>query len=133
MKPTDPFDREPIAAHFTRRGDSIVPPTREERARTARDRGMARSSDHADRESHNWQTRAVGYVRLYATVYDKFLCEDVRETAEADGFDLPPCKTAWGSVMRQAAREGIIWADGYAPAASSRLGPKTLWRSLVTA
>ena len=133
MKMSDIFDRVPFASKFTRKGASIVPPTPQEVATALRDKGMAQSAAHADRETPNWQARAVGYVRLHATVHASFLCEDVRAMAEADGFDLPPSKTAWGSVMRQAAREGIVYADGYAPANSSRRGPKSLWRSLVRA
>lgn len=130
---TDALDRVSFARKFTRQGDSIVPPTVAEVAAALRDKSMAQSVNHANRETPNWQARAVGYVRLHATVHASFLCEDVREMAEADGFDLPPSKTAWGSVMRQAAREGIVAADGYAPANSSRRGPKSVWRSLVRA
>ncbi len=133
MKMSDVFDRVPFARKFTRKGDSIVPPTAVEVATAQRDKGMAQSVAHAERDYPTWQARAVGYVRLHATVHATFLCEDARAMAEADGFAAPPSKTAWGSVMRQAAREGIVIADGYAPANSSRRGAKSLWRSLVRA
>lgn len=144
MKQADLFNRETFVGYFRRLGDAVVaeytkigasiaPPQPDEIARRAGERGIALSADHAERVSAGWQARAVGYVRLHATVHASFMCEDVREMAEADGFDLPPSKTAWGSVMRQAAREGIVAADGYAPANSSRRGPKSVWRSLVRA
>jgi len=116
---------------FTRTGTSIVPPSREELARQRRDTGMHRAADHAERVYPDWQDRAVGYVRLHATVHTQFMAETVRAVAEADGLTLPPDGRAWGAVMRRAQREGIIRADGYAPANSSNRSPKVRWASMV--
>ena len=57
---------------------------------------------------------------------DCFLAEEVRNFAT--GLDLPPDGRAWGVVFRSAAREGLIVKAGYAPAKSSNLSPKVLWR-----
>lgn len=111
---------------FTRRGDSIVPPTAEEIARIRRDDGIQRAADHAD---DAWRERAIGYVRLHAAVHAEFLAEDVRAVAEHDGLPPPPDGRAWGSVMQTAARRGIVKRVGYAPARSSNLSPKVLWGS----
>lgn len=117
----------------TRIGQSIVPPTPQELSRIRADDGIERASEHAKQVSQDWQTKAVGYVRLFALCEPAFLAEDVREMAERDGFDAPPDGRAWGAVMRQAAREGIVVSAGYAPANSSNGSPKVKWRSLVVA
>jgi hypothetical protein len=78
-----------------------------------------------------WIDRAVGYVRLYATVHEVMLAEHCRRFAELDGFACPPDKRAWGRVMRNAAAQHIIQHDGYAPAESSNHSPKVKWRSLI--
>ena len=72
-------------------------------------------------------------VRLHAVVERRFLTEDVRAMAEADGFASAPDGRAWGAVMRAAARKGIVIANGYAPAKSSNCSAKVLWLSMVVA
>lgn len=61
----------------------------------------------------------------------RFLTEDLREWAYANGFARPPNEKAWGSVMLSAVREKVIAADGYAPANSSNRSPKVRWKSLL--
>lgn len=113
---------------FTRRGDSIVPPTAEEIARIRRDDGIQRAADHADEVDPTWRERALGYVKLYVVAHSApFLAEDVRAEAEKDGLSPPPTKRAWGPVLQKAAREGIVKRVGYAPANSSNRAPKCLW------
>jgi hypothetical protein len=97
-------------------------------ARQAGDDGASRAARHADDESPNWTSVAVEHVRAYARRFDSFVAEDVRWYAEIHGFPPAPTARAWGSVMKRARKEGIITADGYAPAVSSNGGPKTLWR-----
>jgi hypothetical protein len=101
------------------------------RAASRRDHGIKRSADHADRATPEWQERAVGYVRRYATVHRELLCEHVRAMAEVDGFTAPTDPRAWGGAMRLAAKRGIIEPNGYAPAVSSNLSPKRYWKSLI--
>lgn len=59
---TQPDLFEPPAT-FTRRGDSIVPPQREEVAKRKRDDGIRRSSESA---GQGWRELAIAMVRLYA-------------------------------------------------------------------
>lgn len=115
---------------ITRRGDSIVPPTPDELARSRRDSGMQRAAEHAGRE---WQDRAVALVRWYAGFHPTFLTEQVRSMAELRGLKSPDDARAWGAVMMRAAREKIVRQDGYAPANSSNGSPKRRWASLVGA
>lgn len=98
-----------------------------------RDLGIERSRRGADAASPNWGRAALVFVRRYATLNSRFLTEDLREWAHANGYPRPPSAKAWGSVMLMAAREKIIVADGYAPANSSNRSPKVRWKSLLCA
>jgi len=122
-----------LFASFTRTGSSIVPPTPDELARRRRDTGIGRSADHAHRVDPLWQERAVRVVALYARYHEHFQAEDVRDVAETTSMPLPPDGRAWGAVMKRAAKEGIVKADGYAPSNSSNKSPKVRWMSLVFA
>ena len=116
---------------FTRAGDSIVPPTREEIARQRAGRGIESSARHSDDVRPNWTSVGVQYVRAYARHHDLFMAEHVREFAEGQRFPKAPDARAWGKIMRQAARDKIIISHGFAPSNSSNRSPKVLWRSLV--
>lgn len=96
-----------------------------ETAAMRRDVGIARA---AKRQSDAWTERAVGYVMEYVVTHrEPFLAENVRAYAlERDGFKADQPK-AWGQVMRNAAKLGVVRKVGYAPASSSNLAPKCLW------
>lgn len=97
-------------------------------ARSRRDDGIERAGNHA---GQRWQRAARGYLLEYlATHAGRFLAEDVREFAEAQGLDLPPDGRAWGAVFQTAARQNVIRKVGYAPARSSNLSPKVQWEGL---
>lgn len=98
-------------------------------ARARRDDGIARAVDHAETVKVGWQREAFERFRRYAERHEVFLTEDVLE-ANPD-FTVPPqCdKRAWGAVARAAAKQGIVAKEGYAPAKTSNLSPKPLWRS----
>jgi len=99
-------------------------------SRDRRDAGIDRSARNSGQE---WQDDAyLSLVRFLdlrmSSVLDAFLCEEVRDAAERAGLPDPPTKRAWGAVMRRAARNRLIVRQGYAPALSSNLSPKVLWR-----
>lgn len=94
--------------------------------RARRDDGIARAIEHA---GDRWKRLARGYLVEYLAgrrIGDDFLAEHVRDFAA--GLESPPDGRAWGHVMRAASREGLIRNVGYAPARSSNLSPKVLWR-----
>jgi hypothetical protein len=96
-------------------------------ARARRDDGIQRAGDHA---GDRWRRGARGYLLEYlATHAGPFMAEDVRELADARGFEAPPDGRAWGQVFQAAARERLIVKVGYAPAKSSNLSPKVQWRA----
>lgn len=98
-------------------------------AAARRDDGMQRAVDHAERVAAGWKRRAHGYLlEFLCSRKESFLTEDVREFSERKGLDAPPDGRAWGAIMRAAAKEKIITKIGYAPAKSSNLSPKVLWK-----
>lgn len=125
MTQSDLFDTH------TRRGDSIVPPTREELARHKRDRGIERAVTHADAVSKLWSERAFRWFVIYARTHAEFITEAAREYAEAQGLPAPTDKRAWGHIAQRAARSGNVESIGYAPANSSNRSAKVLWKSKV--
>lgn len=103
-------------------------------AETKRDRGMARAVDHADREEPDWSLRAAHALHQYAQEHrgEKFLTEDVRAWAEAKMLVTePPTAKAWGAVVKEGAKLGVIRKVGYAPAKSSNMSPKCQWEGRV--
>lgn len=91
-----------------------------------RDDGISRAAQHA---GNRWQRLARGYLLEYlALTCTTFLAEQFRDFAERRGIEAPPDKRAWGAVLQSAARERLIAKAGCAPALSSNLSPKVLWR-----
>jgi hypothetical protein len=89
-----------------------------------RDLGIARSAGAA---GTSFEDDAYLFLAGYAARnYAAFLIEEVREQP---GAPIAPNERAWGQVVRRAAAEGLIVKVGYAPARSSNLSPKCLWRA----
>lgn len=94
--------------------------------RARRDDGIARV---AASSGDDWQDAALASLHQYALTHERFLTEEAR----ADADQLPDWVDgrAWGQVVRRAVRLGWIERAGFAPARSSNLSPKPLWRSLI--
>lgn len=98
-------------------------------ARARRDHGIQQAGDHA---GARWRSQARGYLLEFLSLIatpEGFLAENVRDYAERHGIDAPPDGRAWGVVFQNAARDRLIVKMGYAPAKSSNLSPKVLWRA----
>lgn len=103
-------------------------------AERRRDAGMARSTDHANREDPDWSLRAAHALHQYCQEHrgEQFLAEDVRAWSERKMLvSAPPTAKAWGSVFKESAKAGVIRRIGYAPAKSSNMSPKCLWLGQV--
>lgn len=102
-------------------------------AMAARDLGMQRSVDRANREESEWSGQALGLLMAYAArVYpDPFLIEKARAWAESVGLPPPPDARAWGSVTKRAAVKNRIEKVGAGAAASSNCSLKPLWRHVA--
>jgi len=102
-----------------------------ELAELGADTGMALAASHAEREADGWSHQAGELFVLYAIQHpDGFMTEEVRLWAEKLGFDLPPDNRAWGYVAKKAAKEGHVYAAGFAKQRSSTChgSPKTIWK-----
>ena len=83
-------------------------------ARLERDAAIKRAVDHADDVHPKWSEIALGYVERYCRVCKSpFVCDELREWAEANGLAEPPTRMAWGSVMVQAKKKGFIVKVGF--------------------
>lgn len=96
-------------------------------AKAARDEGMQRAADHANRAIPGWGDLALQFLRLYALRHAEFTSEQVRHAADDWGLIAPPTAKAWGQVYRRAAREGVIEKAGYAVALERHYSPCPLW------
>jgi len=98
-------------------------------ATEARDLGVQRSADHANRVESEWTGQALGMLTAFARqAGGPFLIEQARAWAEAQGLPPPPDARSWGAVARRAAAKKRIEKVGFAPAASSNCSPKVQWR-----
>ena len=86
------------------------------------------AASRAERLDPGWRSLALEAVREYARQHLEFKAEEV-------GMVIPPDADprSSGSIMRQAERQGICKAIGFAPTISSRGSPKVFWRSLIYA
>lgn len=97
--------------------------------RALRDQGMKLAQEHAEDKSPGWTELALGYVREYCCYHSTFTGEDVRLYAEKRGFTIPPHKRAWGAVMANAAKVGIVKKIGTKQVSNPRAhcAIATLW------
>ncbi len=97
----------------------------------ARDIGIQRSVDHANREEPEWSGQALGLLRAYAAANGPFLIETFRAWAHTQRLPLPPDGRAFGAVVKRAAHGKhafIARTGGTARAASSHCSDKPLWQ-----
>ena len=84
------------------------------RARLERDSGIKRSVDHADAVFPSWSSIALDYVRQYCLIHSRpFIADELSQWAYRQGLPEPPNRMAWGSVMVQARKAGIVTKLGY--------------------
>ena len=97
-----------------------------------RDEGIAHAVGRALRQNTLWMDVCVSRLEEFvrARPGDSFLAEEYMEWLRhaspdlLDGIDL----RAFGGVIREAAKQGLIVRIGYAPANTSNRSPKCLWR-----
>ena len=95
-------------------------------ARYARDEGIGRAADHANRVTPAWVDLAFDVLADYLTKPPHctrgFTAEDVREYAHGScGIPEPPSLRSWGAVFQRAAREGLIARAGVTEARAARV------------
>ena len=97
-------------------------------AEMRRDLGMSRAAHAAERAAPGWEEQALADLRTFARTHARFAVEDFRAA-------FPPPEgvnpKALGAVVRRAARERIVIADGYVAVKCSNMSPRVAWKSLV--
>lgn len=101
-------------------------------AMEARDLGVQRAVDHANREESEWSGQALGLLIAFAKERGgAFLVEEARAYAEAHGLPHPPDARSWGAVIRRAAAKRRVRKVGFGAAASSNCSPKVKWEFIA--
>ena len=95
-----------------------------------REQGIARVQENMEMACPGWTDIALNAVIEFAKSHEHFLTEEVREYCH-EFVPEPRDARAWGAVIRRAVKTNIIVRSGYAPARSSNLSPKPLWKSLI--
>jgi hypothetical protein len=72
-----------------------------------RDEGIKQAMDYAEHKKEGWKRIAYKFLVKYIKRHEVFMCEDVRQAAMGI-VPMPPHKRAWGGIVRQAAKDGII-------------------------
>ena len=73
-------------------------------------RGMAGAALHANHRYYDWLAKAIALISNYPK--DRFMTEELRQFARDQKFPKPPNERAWGAVIRQAKRDGLIKVVG---------------------
>lgn len=76
-------------------------------ARTARDAGMERAKDAAERRQPTWGDVAYGLIERHARKHKLFTAEDFTDAAADFGLETKDGR-AFGSIFHKAVRNGII-------------------------
>lgn len=97
----------------------------------ARERGMAQSLEHAEREHFDWADQAYEFLRTYAKGHAEFISEDVSDASKAAGFPQPPTDRAWGMIYRRAIKRGVIIQVGTGRSRRRHASICPRWGSLV--
>lgn len=102
-----------------------------EQAERLRDEGITRSLNTATLHDWSWNLVASEALIEYVSTHSgPFMIEDVREWARK--VPVPPSNRAWGAVVLQAARNGLIKKVGYGVTMNPRSHrtPATMWMAV---
>lgn len=124
----------------TERGAHL--PAKREKVKTAktikeavarRDDGIERGLSHADRVKAEWRVWAYDYLKgLIAMQTTPFLVEDLIDKARLEViWSPPPDARSYGGIIRRLAHDRVIEKCGAAPARTSNLSLKPLWRRVM--
>ena len=100
-------------------------------ARLARDSGMARAAEHADKADAGWNEKAYDFLVEFARTHGQFISEDVSDASKAVGFPQPPTDRAWGSAYKKAIKRGVIVRAGIGRSRRRHASICPLWASRI--
>ena len=76
-----------------------------------RDDGITRAVENAERKNENWTENAVQFIVLFPK--NQFMTEEVRTWAHKNGLPDPPHARAWGAVINEAKKRGLVNHIGF--------------------
>lgn len=90
--------------------------------------GMIKAALNAENENEGWIKSAYDFLLKYSRTHKEFMCEDVREASEGI-VPPPPTNRAWGAIIRQARKSGLIVKKGYRAVKNKKAHatPAALW------
>lgn len=103
------------------------------KSRERRDEGMYRAETKACKENPGWSEKAYEFLKGYAEINPVFMAEDIRYASQG----LPEVRSqnqrSWGAIFARAAKNGIIYRDGYEQVKNvkAHATPATRWKSLI--
>lgn len=95
-------------------------------ARIARDEGMSRVAEKAERVEPGFAERAYAFLLSYTTRHAEFSGEDATDAALAAGI-IPHDLRAFGAIYAAAARNHLIRRIGFVPRRRGHGSPGPLW------
>lgn len=100
-------------------------------ARERRDEGMKRAIDRAEELHEGWSDLAYDFLKGYIKINPVFQVEDVRFASQGL-VPTPRSQRAWGGVIRRAAKEGLIWQDGFKKVKNvlAHRTPAAVWKTV---
>lgn len=79
--------------------------------RALKEEGMQKAVDHANAVTPDWSEQALQMLERFPQ--QRFMVEELREWAYAQGLPRPPSERAWGGVTAKARKLGLIMHGGY--------------------
>lgn len=84
-----------------------------------REAGMAQAVDHANAVHQDWSEKAFEFLKVFIKSNPMFMTEDLRYASQGI-VPSPASQRAWGSIIRRAALEGLIFRSGYGQVKNSK-------------
>ncbi len=93
-----------------------------------REAGIEQAIENANKKDTTWGEKALEYLRICP--YETFMVEEVRVWAYTRGLSIPPHGRTWGSVIRKAAKKGIVKHVGFDSVSNPKAHrtPASVWR-----
>lgn len=101
-------------------------------ARERRDEGMERAYINAHAVNPNWGEIAYDFLVGYIKINPVFQVEDVRFASQGI-VPTPKSQRAWGQVILRAAKENLIFQDGFRKVRNVKAHrtPAAVWKSKI--
>ena len=100
---------------------------------TPKEKAIQRAADAQERRVKDWHEHAIKLLKRFIRKQERFITEDFRLWAEANGLEQPQEPRVYGSVIVQAQKMNLIkWSRRFREMQSpkSHSCPKKEWRKV---